>query len=690
MPTNNYKNIALFLLLLTGLLITIWMVDATRLASLTTLGAAVAIAIAITFVWHFTFHRPMRRSLDALAKRVSRLSYRCDGPPSTEADIADPHIRHIAQRLSRRHRRFAAYASRLRDQWRRLRGIYRNSHDAILVFDPASGALKDCNPRAAELFSLPVDELIGRSIDELHDEEPGYLRSLVDDVMDGRHGRSIRTDYRAADGRVLPVEVSLSRLELNTGNLLLCIARDVSEHEHAAQRIEHLAYHDTLTGLPNRTLLTDRVNRALARARRTGEIGALLFLDLDKFKRINDSLGHSVGDELLKELARRLRTTLREEDTVARLGGDEFVVLLERLGEDLEAAVDKAREIATKIRTVFADEYELEGHELFVTASIGIVTFPHDGDTVDTLLRHADTAMYHAKGDGRDGARVFERRMDEAAISRLRLENELRAGLRDGQFELFFQPVLTIKDGRVLGAEVLLRWRHPTAGLIAPTEFLPYIENGALMLKLDDWVLLESCGLLGRIQNDPDMQTPERLAINISHQQFVQAEFVDRIREITELTGADPKRLQFEITETMLIKDTKESVDRMNALRQLGINFAIDDFGTGYSSLADLRQLPIDTIKIDRTFIRDLASDPNDAAIVRAILSMAHHIGVNAIAEGVETREQLQFLRDADCAYYQGYLGRPPLDRETFMEELRYSAELYTRNASPSEQADLT
>lgn len=363
-------------------------------------------------------------------------------------------------------------------------------------------------------------------------------------------------------------------------------------------------------------------------------------------------------------------------------------MLLERLGNDLDAAVDKAREIATKIRTIFADEYELEGHELFVTASIGIVTFPHDGDTVDTLLRHADTAMYHAKGDGRDGARVFERRMDEAAISRLRLENELRAGLRDGQFELFLQPVLSIKDGRALGAEILLRWRHPTEGLISPTDFLPYIENGALMLKLDDWVLLESCRLLGEIQADPDMQTPERLAINISHQQFLQADFVDRLREVSALTGADLKRLQFEITETVLIKDTKESVDRMNALRQLGIHFAIDDFGTGYSSLADLRQLPIDTIKIDRTFIRDLATDPNDAAIVRAILSMAHHIGVNAIAEGVETREQLQFLRDADCAYYQGYLGRPPLACETFKEELRYSADLYTRDESSPEPAD--
>ena len=302
-----------------------------------------------------------------------------------------------------------------------------------------------------------------------------------------------------------------------------------------------------------------------------------------------------VGDELLKELAQRLRNTLREEDTVARLGGDEFVVLLEGLGQQQDGAVEKASEIAEKLRGVFTDEYQLDGHELYVTASIGIVTFPQDGDTVDTLLRHADTAMYHAKGAGRDAARLFERRMDEAAISRLRLENELRTGLREGQFELYFQPVLAIKDGRALGAEVLLRWHHPTAGLIAPTEFLPYIENSALMLKLDDWVLSESCRLFGEIQHEPDLPSPECLAVNVSHQQFHQPDFVDRVGQIVAETGVDPRRLQFEITETMLIKDIRDSVARMNALKQLGIRFAIDDFGTGYSSLSSLRQLPIDT-----------------------------------------------------------------------------------------------
>lgn len=688
MLTILRKPLALFALVLLGQLGVLLVSQGAGAMDIGNLLLATGMAAGITLFWDYTVQRPVRQGLGRLEQRMRRLSARSQAIPAVEQASRDSDTLRLDRLLIGRQQRIANYTRRLRSELERFKSIYRHSHDAVLIFDPRDGRLVDCNPRTADFLGIPLSRLNGIRLVELHDADEAYLRSLVDDVMDSDHGRSIRINYRAADGRIIPAEVSASRIQLDTGNLLLCIARDVSEREDAAQRIQHLAYHDTLTGLPNRTLLTDRVNRALARARRTGQVGALLFLDLDKFKRINDSLGHSVGDELLKELSRRLRNALREEDTVARLGGDEFVVLLEGLGQRQQRAVDKAREIAEKIRGIFVDEYRLDGHELYVTASVGIVTFPHDGDTVDTLLRHADTAMYHAKGAGRDGARVFERRMDEAAISRLRLENELRTGLREQQFELYFQPVLAIRDGHVLGAEALLRWHHPNAGLISPTEFLPYIENCALMLKLDDWVLLEACQLLGSLQDDPELQPPECLAINISHQQFHQPEFVDRVKEIVAQTGADATRLQFEITETILIKDTRDSVDRMSALKQIGIRFAIDDFGTGYSSLADLRQLPIDTLKIDRTFVRDIASDPNDAAIVRAILSMAKHIGLKVIAEGVETRAQLQFLREAECNYYQGYLGRPPLSGITFREELRFNAELYRSSGMPPPGAD--
>ncbi|MCB1774081.1 MAG: EAL domain-containing protein [Gammaproteobacteria bacterium] len=558
-----------------------------------------------------------------------------------------------------------------------VQSLCAHSPDAALLFDPADGRVYDFNGRAATMLDLDTPDSNAVSFDDLQDADSGLAQSLVDDVMDSDAGRVVKIDLRSLQGRTVPVEAALSRVDVDGKPLLLCLARDISDREDANQRIQHMAYHDTLTNLPNRTLLTERIERALVRARRTGQAGALLFLDLDRFKRINDSLGHNVGDRLLIELANRLRQALREEDTVARLGGDEFVVLLEGLGQRHDRAVEKAQEITTKLRGVFNEPFSLQGHTLYVTASIGIVTFPNDGDSVDQLLRHADTAMYHAKGNGRDSARVFETRMDEAATSRLRFENELRIGIEQAQFELYFQPVLTIRDGLLLGAEVLLRWRHPDAGLIAPSEFLPYVENCALMLKLDDWVLNSACRLLGRIQQDPGLQAPEFLAINISHQQFHQPDFVERVLAVIEDTGAEPGRLQLEVTEPVLIKDAAETVERMNQLRRIGVRFAIDDFGTGYSSLSDLRRLPLDTIKIDRSFVRDIASDPNDAVIVRAILSMAGHLGLHVIAEGVESREQLQFLREAGCRFYQGYLGRPPLDRQHFVEELRFSGGSY-------------
>ena len=683
LPTLR-KPLVLFLLVLSGQTLTLLVTGGLATLTAVNLALLTSVAALVAWTWDFAVQRPVRQGLGRLERRMRRLSTRGSEPAGqNERPARDADTSRLDKLLITRQKRIAAYTRRLRRELERLKAIYRQSHDAVLIFEPQDGRLVDCNPRAEQFLRMDRSQLLGINLITLHDEDEAYLRGLIDDVMDQPLGRSIRINYRAGDGRIVPAETSVSRIQLDTGNLLLCIARDVSEREDAAQRIQHLAYHDTLTNLPNRTLLTDRVSRALVRARRTGQIGALLFLDLDKFKRINDSLGHSIGDQLLKELAGRLRHALREEDTVARLGGDEFVVLLEGLGQRQDRAVEKAMEIAGKLRGLFADEYRLDGHELYVTASIGLVTFPHDGDTVDTLLRHADTAMYHAKGAGRDGTRVFERRMDEVATSRLRIENELRNGLRDHQFELYLQPVLTIRDGHILGAEVLLRWQHPTQGLISPTEFLPYIENCALMLKLDDWVLLESCRLLAGIQSDREVATPDCLAVNISHQQFHQPEFVQRVQQILSDTGADPKRLQFEITETILIKDAKDSIDRMNALKQMGIRFAIDDFGTGYSSLADLRRLPIDTIKIDRSFVRDLGTDPNDAAIVRAILSMAQHIGLKVIAEGVETREQLMFLREAGCTYYQGYLGRPPMSCETFREELRFSADLYAQIDMP-------
>jgi predicted signal transduction protein with EAL and GGDEF domain len=375
---------------------------------------------------------------------------------------------------------------------------------------------------------------------------------------------------------------------------------------------------------------------------------------------------------LLKGLANRLRQVVREEDTIARLGGDEFVILLEGLGQSGRDAVGMAQAIAEKLRLAFEPPFNLDGHELQVTSSIGIVTYPQDGNDVDTLLRHADTAMYHAKGAGRDAAQVFERQMDEAAMSRLRFEQDLRQGLAERQFELYFQPVQAIRTGQVLGAEALLRWNHPTLGRITPSDFLPYIENSALMLRLGDWVISETCRVLAELQAAQGVEPPCCLGINISRQQLEQPDFVSRVRRTLARTGAEPHRLQFEVTETVLVRDNKAVARRMHELQQQGIRFALDDFGTGYSSLGDLRRLPIDTLKIDRSLIRDIASDSHDEAIVRAILSMTDHLGLQVVAEGVETQAQLAVLRAANCTYYQGYVGRPPIDLASYRQELEY------------------
>jgi diguanylate cyclase (GGDEF) domain len=545
----------------------------------------------------------------------------------------------------------------------------------VLLIDPDSHLVLDCNRQASRLLRLSKAQLLQHNILELAEQTEPLLELLRQArESTGIHHRNIR--LRSPNSKILYFEMSAERLQMRGRSLILLLGQDQTRHAEAESRVLHLAYHDTLTDLPNRTLLTDRVNHALQRSQRSGQHGALLFLDLDNFKRINDSLGHSIGDLLLQELAARLRRTLREEDTISRLGGDEFVVLIEHLGRDPAEADRQIREIARKIRAALAPAYHLNGHELHMTASIGHVVFPRDGQTMETLLRHADLAMYQAKKAGRDTVTRFHPSMDEIATQRMRVENEIRQALQDGHLELYFQPVLRIRDGRILGAEALLRWRHPQEGLILPGRFLPLIEDGALMLTLTDWVLEHACRELATIMATPGMCLPGYLAVNISHQQFHQPDFVARVRGIIEATGADPRHLLFEITETVIMTHAHEARARMLALKELGLRFAIDDFGTGYSSLSYLKQLPADTLKIDRSFVSEVTRDPDDAAIVRTVLGIADHMGMQVVAEGVEHQEQLHFLREHGCTCYQGFLGRPPLEQQAFREELRLNAQL--------------
>ena len=433
-------------------------------------------------------------------------------------------------------------------------------------------------------------------------------------------------------------------------------------------KIRRMAYYDSLTGLPNRQLLTDRLDQALAHARRTGTAMAVILLDLDHFKDINDTLGHPVGDQLLQEVARRLTEAVRQEDTVARLGGDEFIILLTDIGPPVEAMRNATRAVE-KIRRCLAPGYLLEGHSLLLTPSLGIAIHPEDGATAEQLIKHADTALYQAKGAGRDGYRFFSPAMNTAAVERLRLESELRKALEEERFELLLQPKVAIAGNRLIGAEVLLRWPHPELGDIPPGRFIPLAEETGLIVPLGNWVMAQACALTNRLwcQRGTCRSNPS-LSFNVSPRQFSQPDFVERLARYLETHETRPECLELEITENLLIRDINDIERKLNALRELGVSLSIDDFGTGYSSLRYLQRLPIDTIKIDQAFVQRIATNRNDAIIVETIIAMARHLDLYTIAEGVETQAQLDILAARGCDAYQGFLFSPPQSLEEFQQ----------------------
>ncbi len=439
--------------------------------------------------------------------------------------------------------------------------------------------------------------------------------------------------------------------ELAETNLRL--QEEVAERQQAEERVMHLANHDALTGLPNRRLLIDRLGQALALAHRENHQVAVLFMDLDRFKTINDSLGHMKGDALLQNVARRLSETLREGDTVSRLGGDEFVIVLPSL--DQPKAAEK---VALKLVDALAPPIDLGGQELRVSASIGISLFPEDGRDTETLLRNADSAMYHAKDMGRNNYQFFMEQMNVAAAERLRLENDLHRALERQEFELHFQPRVSVANGLACGIEALIRWRHPERGLVLPEHFIPVAEDTGLIVPIGEWVINEACrqGTAWCAAGLP--QIP--VAVNLSPRQFRQSNLVDTVARAIERHGWPCKLLELEITEGVLMQQTSETLKTLEALNRLGVGLAIDDFGTGYSSLSYLKRFPVDFLKIDQSFVRDIAVDPDDATIVTAIIGLAHNLGLTVVAEGVENASQLDFIRDAGCDEAQGYhIGRP-------------------------------
>jgi diguanylate cyclase (GGDEF)-like protein len=433
-----------------------------------------------------------------------------------------------------------------------------------------------------------------------------------------------------------------------------------NERHQAQQTIRYQALYDELTDLPNRRLLLERLAQEMSRSKRHGHMGGVLFLDLDHFKKINDSLGHRVGDTVLQAVATRIRQRLREEDIASRLGGDEFVVLAPEVGDSPDLAAANTEYLALELRELFREAFIVDHHKLHLSASIGIALFPMEHEDPEDLLQQADVAMYSAKELGRDNVQLFLPSMQAAVDRRLEVERDLRRAIGGGELELYYQPQV-LACGRIVGAEALVRWNHPTRGLVSPADFISVAEETGLIYQLGDWVLRRACEQLAYLGRESGLH----ISVNISPKQFREAGFVEQVRSILVQTGAPPEMLTLEITESLVIDDIEQTGQRMRTLKTLGVSFSIDDFGTGHSSLAYLKRLPLDAIKIDRSFVRDIESDPNDAVIVETIIVMSHHLGLEAIAEGVETGGALAFLRSKGCHRFQGYLfGRPePFDK---------------------------
>ncbi|MDR7307683.1 diguanylate cyclase (GGDEF)-like protein/PAS domain S-box-containing protein [Rhodoferax saidenbachensis] len=434
--------------------------------------------------------------------------------------------------------------------------------------------------------------------------------------------------------------------------------RDISARKQAEADIERLAFYDALTGLPNRRLLIDRLNHAVAASARNSHHGALLFIDLDNFKILNDTLGHHMGDLLLQQVAQRLQECVRTVDTVARLGGDEFVVMLEELGMDPAEAAAQAETVAKKILQTLNQQFALASHNLHSSPSIGVTLFYQHLHSVDELLKRADLAMYQAKGAGRNTLRFFDPEMQAAATARAAMETDLRQGMLRDEFMLYYQCVVDA-EGVPTGVEALLRWKHPQRGIVSPGEFIPIAEQTGLILPLGQWVLEAACAQLVAWSAKPHTQKLT-MAVNVSARQFKHPEFSNHILNLLRLTGANPYRLKLELTESLLLSEFDEVIEKMSELRSIGVGFSLDDFGTGYSSLSYLKRLPLDQLKIDQSFVRDVLTDPNDAAIARTILNLAESLDLGVVAEGVETAGQHDFLLRNGCKAFQGYFfGRP-------------------------------
>ncbi len=552
-------------------------------------------------------------------------------------------------------------------------GLLEKQHTLRLILDNApmgiwlqdqKGKLIFVNKAFCHALNLPEEKIL--SVNHYAEIYPGDEASMINSMASDTKALEKDEPHRSyeklmfADGKSHDLEIIKIRMSNSDGVVsgLIGLSTDISQRKLAEENLKYLAHHDGLTGLTNRNYFVDQLRKTFALARRQQNHGALLFFDCDHFKAINDSLGHQVGDEILKLIGDRLTVNTRVEDEVARLGGDEFVVMLVNLGEDERVAAERAQNIAEKLKNIILRPYELDGQFHHLTPSIGVSLFPQENQTADDVMKHADTAMYRAKDAGRNTVRFFMLSMQQEVEQRLRTQTELRRAISGDELELHYQPQISATEG-VTGVEALIRWNHPERGMVFPDGFIDIAEESSLIIPMGDWVLRNGLEQFKRWQAEG--LNLGALAINVSPKQFHQDTFVEYVKGLLNELQMSGDVLELELTENILLDQTAETVSKIEALKEVGVLFSIDDFGTGYSSMAYLKQLPLDRLKIDKSFVSDIMTNVNDAHIVKTIIGMAHNLGLELIAEGVETLEEMKFLLENGCYNYQGYYFSRPI-----------------------------
>jgi len=532
----------------------------------------------------------------------------------------------------------------------RYRRLFETAKDGILLLDSDSGRVTDVNASVVQMLGYSRDHFLNRKLcDVLPFTAIPACRSGLAELQTGESVAFDHWSLEAQNKSPVDVEFTGSVYQVDGSRIVQCNLRDITGRKQAEARIHYMAMHDALTGLPNRMLLQDRLMQAIALACRNHERIAVLMIDLDQFKQVNDSLGHHIGDGLLEAVSGRIKACLRESDIIARLGGDEFVIALPSVSCDQDI-----QEVVQKLLTSVVDPFQIEGHEIQISGSIGISQYPADGGNPGDLLRAADTAMYAAKAEGRGTYCFFTPELDVASQRRIALISDLHNACARGQFVLHYQPQIDTNSGSIVGVEALLRWNHPAHGAISPVEFIPLLEETGLIIEVGTWVLKTAC--LQNVAWQKENLSPVRMSINVSAHQFYRSNLVGLVEEALRQSQMDPKWLDLELTETLTLDGSETTINIMQNLKSLGICLSLDDFGTGWSSLSCLRRFPLDRIKIDRSFMRDIMTEPAAKAVVTSIIDLARNLGFVCIAEGVETEEQLEYLEKKECPEIQGFL----------------------------------